>query len=564
MYAPTQHLRRNASFAVGLFASALACACAGSTDPERAGEQTGTDAVSDVGSQDAAADEQRADVPSDGDAVDDVRPTDANDEGGDARAPDLGTPDVRIDANLDAATDADLTVVVLDGPLDGTRAAADRVTFTVSPAASAQCSLDDGPWRSCESPALIAPTTVGPHTVRVRAIAPDGAAGAPAGWSWTSATVFDGDADELRAVPAVPQPIDPAREPGWTGMFRMNCRVAKTSYDDPLRAFGETGVAHLSQFYGHLAVGADTDWPTLFDLPGSSCQGGSLHGSVYAVPAMLAPRFTIPPGCDDSDPVDSDCTNDTFVRERVFVDGVPAWDVVTPVVGNDDDGAHEMLYYSAEVADPTTAQPPPPGLRMVAGDADVVDPGRATSATVARFHCRSWGSDNVVDGTERVSSTIPACSVRDRVLMDVFFPGCWDGENLTSGDLRSHVAAAVDRGEGSECPASHPFPIVRPSLHLQYPIRHSQLDPDTGTTAGWRLASDRYTVDSSSPGGLSAHAVWLDGWHPEVARAFFDHVVAAGRDAHNGNLGNGYALSDVTSGSTVLPPIVNEGRGEGR
>ncbi len=42
--------------------------------------------------------------------------------------------------------------------------------------------------------------------------------------------------------------------------------------------------------------------------------------------------------------------------------------------------------------------------------------------SAARWHCGSWGSDNVVDGTETVSDTVPACAGRDRVLLDVLFP----------------------------------------------------------------------------------------------------------------------------------------------
>ncbi len=40
------------------------------------------------------------------------------------------------------------------------------------------------------------------------------------------------------------------------------------------------------------------------------------------------------------------------------------------------------------------------------------------------------------------------------------------------------------------------------------------------------------------------------------------NVVKAGLDAHNGNLGNGYMLGEVTSGDASVPPIVDEGRGK--
>ncbi|MEZ5511871.1 MAG: DUF1996 domain-containing protein [Gammaproteobacteria bacterium] len=270
--------------------------------------------------------------------------------------------------------------------------------------------------------------------------------------------------------------------------------------------------------------------------------GGELNRSSYWMPALLAPSY---------DP-------ETGERLRDANDE-PAWQVVPAVVGNDEE-AHEVFYYSAGIDDLEAIQPIPAGLRMIAGSAGTM-PGQQQDTAIVRWHCQSWGSDD--SSNPQFSATVPECAAPDRVRVDIFFPSCWNGVDLDSPDHKSHMAYPVNQGgpAGTRCPDTHPVPIVRPSYHFAFGVKPEVYDPATQTSRGWRLASDMYDVSSAQPGGLSLHADWFNGWHPEIMQLILDGCIKGELDCHDGNLGNGYRLSGTQPGSQQEPAIINGGMG---
>jgi hypothetical protein len=281
---------------------------------------------------------------------------------------------------------------------------------------------------------------------------------------------------------------------------------------------------------------------SLYTSGDSSCQGGVLNRSAYWVPALLAPLY-----------------NDITGERETDDQGQPAWQVVPAVVGNDEE-AHEIFYYSAGSDDLTAIQPVPPGLRMIAGTA-ATQPGQSQDTSVVRWHCQSWESDDAENPV--FSATIPECEAPDRVRMDIFFPSCWNGTDLDSEDHKSHMAYPVNDGgpEGTRCPDSHPVPIVRPSYHYAFGVKPEVYDPETRSSRGWRLASDMYAVSPDTPGGLSLHADWFNGWHPQVMKLILEGCIQGELDCHDGNLGNGFRLSGTAPGAQTEPAIVNKGLG---
>jgi hypothetical protein len=230
------------------------------------------------------------------------------------------------------------------------------------------------------------------------------------------------------------------------------------------------------------------------------------------------------------------------------------------VVG-DDDVAHEVFYYSAGIDDLDAIQNIPSGLRMIAGDAATTPDTPAQDTGIVRWHCQSWESS---DGDNpRFSATIPECAEPDRVRMDIFFPNCWDGVNLDSDDHKSHMAHPVNDGgpDGTRCPGSHPVPLLRPSYHYAYPVLPGSSAPETGSSRGWRLASDGYTASDETPGGLSLHGDWFNAWEPEVLHAVLENCVQGQLDCHDGNLANGLRLSGTTAGVQDEPEIIDAGHG---
>jgi hypothetical protein len=116
-------------------------------------------------------------------------------------------------------------------------------------------------------------------------------------------------------------------------------------------------------------------------------------------------------------------------------------------------------------------------------------------------------------------------------------------------------------GNGAQCPDTHPVPVVRVSYHYAFGVKPEVSDPATRTSRGWRLASDMYTVSDSTPGGLSIHGDWFNGWHPTVMEAILKNCIKGELDCHDGNLANGYRLSATQAGTQAEPEIFNLGMG---
>lgn len=76
-------------------------------------------------------------------------------------------------------------------------------------------------------------------------------------------------------------------------------------------------------------------------------------------------------------------------------------------------------------------------------------------------------------------------------------------------------------------------------------------EPESLSSRGWRLASDMYEVTTNSPGGMSLHGDWFNAWYPE---ALLDECIKQQLDCHDGNLANGFRLSDTQPGTQVTPP----------
>ncbi len=411
--------------------------------------------------------------------------------------------------------------------------------FSAPDAAGYECAINEESYSECESPLFKEDIALGSNWLSVRAYDESGEFGEVTSYNWyVNNVIFEGHED-LVATNVTPSPVEPN---SWRGIFRINCDFAHSSYNDPIVFPGQKDAAHLHRFYGNTVVDENTTMATLYTEGESTCQGNLLNLSSYWVPALLAPVY------------------DQITGERELDDnGDPAWQVVPAVVGNDDE-AHEVFYYSAGVDGLESIQPLPPGLRMIAGVAST-RPGEEQDTSIARWHCQTWESNDA--SNPQFSATIPECQEPDRLRMDLFFPSCWDGENLDSEDHRSHMAYPVNDGgpEGAHCPDSHPVPVVRVSYHYVFGVMPEFTHPVEKSSKGWRLAADMYEVINEQAGGLSLHGDWFNAWHPTIMEAILNNCIKAGLDCHDGNLANGYRLSGTREGTQEEPPIVNRGLG---
>lgn len=418
-----------------------------------------------------------------------------------------------------------------------------RFEFSANNATGYHCSLNGHVTLNCTSPFFAFPLEVGEHSFTVEALGSTNQVLRTQTLTWQTHSIFgDGDTiaahNDLVATTMQPSPVSPN---SWKGILRLNCDFSHASYDDPIVYFGQNDRAHLHRFYGNTLTDEHTDIESLFTTGESSCQGNTLNRSAYWVPTLLAPQF------------------DPSTQQPLYnSEGEQLWQVVPAVVGGDDE-AHEVFYYSAAVSDLASIQPIPLGLKIIAGD-HMGQPSMPQDTSIVRWHCQSWESDEA--NNPRWSTSIPNCKAPDRVRMDIFFPSCWNGVDLDSVDHKSHLAYPQPGTLPNQtiCPASHPVPIVRVSYHYAFGVKPDVFDPTTQSSKGWRLASDMYDTNQSA-GGMSLHADWFNGWHPEALNAILENCIKTGLDCHDGNLANGYRLTGTRPGTQVEPPIINGGAG---
>ena len=153
------------------------------------------------------------------------------------------------------------------------------------------------------------------------------------------------------------------------------------------------------------------------------------------------------------------------------------------------------IYYRRATLD--EVRPFPNDFRMIAGSATATEPqgGRVT-----------WWSCGLASGMAP-SSTVPTCpAARGSFLrLHVRFPSCWDGRQLDSADHQSHVAYP----RAARCPSTHPVELPAITQIFRYPTRGGE---------GFELASG---------GQFSAHADFLNAWHPGALRQLVDRCLNA-------------------------------------
>jgi Domain of unknown function (DUF1996) len=169
----------------------------------------------------------------------------------------------------------------------------------------------------------------------------------------------------FRAIEGIRQPdttsfqgASPAVVPVWEGerlpsvAFVVTCKRSHQLADDPILFPGKSGASHLHSFYGNITTKADSDLESM--LTGATSCDESLDSAAYWVPS-------------------------------------PAPDIM-------------RAYYDAGSADPSTVVAYWPGMKAIAGDPQVSEPG----VKIAAFRCGEVGDGP--DATRWFASPPSRCS----------------------------------------------------------------------------------------------------------------------------------------------------------
>ncbi len=286
-----------------------------------------------------------------------------------------------------------------------------------------------------------------------------------------------------RIMPTSEMPT-PGREPEFSGEFRIACATAHFDFNDQIIYPGQARKSHLHTFFGAttraLTLTADD-----LSRSNTTCNGGTgVNHSKYWVPSVIDMRTGAPVAPE---------TNVAYYKTGFG--GVRAADV----------------------------QPVPRGLRIVAGDPRNTAPPQWGAAY--RWRCFEGTVTDPSNTNEAPHKGMRSdCRVGTDLLMEVFFPQCWDGVNLDSPDHKSHMAYA-----SNGCPASHPVALPQLTFNVHYRVK------DAAESSHWRLSSDVYQGQA----GHSGHGDVIFGWNEAIMGRIVKNCIRKGADCHAHLLGDG-------------------------
>lgn len=270
----------------------------------------------------------------------------------------------------------------------------------------------------------------------------------------------------------------PTRDHDSIGAFRTVCTPSHFNRDDSLIFPGQVGRAHLHMYFGNTGSNANSTPESIRTTGNSTCRGGIANRSTYWVPAMIDTADGAVMNMDRAD-----------VYYKTGYSGL----------------RNEQI------------QSIPPGLRMIAGD-------MMATQKLGGF----WGNFDFRCGGQR-DTAIPNGCTSGELSVELLFPQCWDGRNLTSPDHKSHMAY----GTGSGCPASHPVALPVITYVVHFPI------PAGRNTSTWRLSSDNYV---GGQGGASMHGDWINGWSPDLPPLWTSLIINRGLSNSSVLVGDGRAM----------------------
>jgi hypothetical protein len=149
-------------------------------------------------------------------------------------------------------------------------------------------------------------------------------------------------------------------------------------------------------------------------------------------------------------------------------------------------------YYRTAGRDPSSIQPMPDGLQMIAGDETALAP---QPTSVAYWSCGAKA------GLAKSASPPAACPRRTHLVLSLAFADCWDGRTL-AGATQKNVAYAV----AGRCPTTYPVAIPQLVVHVHYPIAR-----------GAHLTLSMSPTMQTMPRSIyTAHADFVNAWDAQV------------------------------------------------
>lgn len=296
--------------------------------------------------------------------------------------------------------------------------------------------------------------------------------------------------------------LPPSNTPDVVGAFRFLCGPGQISFDDPIVYPGQSGKAHLHQFFGNLDANAYSTYASLRRSGESTCMN-ALNRSAYWMPAMLDGKGNV---------VRPDYVSIYYKRR-------PASDPFCTAAAKGCVGI-------------------PRGLRFIFGW-DQTRPSEPQPENTVRFNFKCIENGHPVSATfPTMVEPMKVCRAGRQLNAVINTPQCWDGVNLDSADHRSHLAEMKrDASTGYElkCPTTHPYLIPQFTMGVVYSIEAGD-DPSS-----WYLSSD-HMLPNMVP-GASFHSDYFEGWEDSIRLRWEAGCIDKMLNCSDGDLGDGQIMT---------------------
>lgn len=310
------------------------------------------------------------------------------------------------------------------------------------------------------------------------------------------------------------------------GRFRVECEFSHFSYDDPIVYPGKPEQAHLHMYFGNTHANAFSNFDTIMNSGGGTCNGHELNRTAYWAPAML------------------DGKGNVLVPRRILV------------------------YYKSFNAAVGKTQVYPDNMQIVA-DSSINN----RASDIASYQCENHygGGDN------QKQDTMPNCiggtsadGGQMLLEMNIKFNQCWNG--LDPSNYKANLTAPLYHWYSGTCPASHSKIFPNLEYRIFYDIKPGE------NTSQWYISSDvdRATGTVNPVRGSTVHADWFGGWNKEINKMWIDNCVnTRGVDCSDGYLGGStpadtqfpalkrhtdYPTPAPISGSSLLKALCTSGK----